>query len=55
MWDDVEAGTQPRCPECGVVMRDDPAGAVCPECGLTQPHDDVVMPPEFDGPSLYGG
>jgi tRNA(Ile2) C34 agmatinyltransferase TiaS len=56
--DDID-GSQPRCEECGVLMRDIPGGWRCPACG----HVDapVVMQqqqqqlPDFDGPSIHGG
>lgn len=56
LLDDV---AQPRCPACGVVMRDDPRGFRCPSCGRLEDHsaelDAVVIPPVFDGPSIGGG
>jgi tRNA(Ile2) C34 agmatinyltransferase TiaS len=52
---DLEAGAQPRCPSCGVLMRDVPDGVTCPECGYHEPHDVVAMPPEFSGPTVRGG
>lgn len=37
--EDVEAwGGHPRCPSCGVVMRDRPKGYQCPECGIADDH-----------------
>ena len=52
---DLDAGAQPRCPHCHIVMRDDAGASTCPSCGYTEPHDDVEMPPEFDGPAIHGG
>ena len=58
MMDDLGI-VQPRCPSCGVVMRDHPKGFQCPECGLaddlSKKMDAVVIPPDFDGPSIHGG
>jgi len=50
--DDLDAIAQPRCPECGVVMRTDAHAFVCPHCGHLQLLDEVEMPPEFDGPTF---
>lgn len=52
--DDLDAEQQPRCPECGIVMRDVAGGWKCPECGETMTAD-VVDVPRFDGPSIRGG
>lgn len=52
---DLDLGAQPRCPHCGIVMRDIDHGSVCPECGYTELFVAVDMPPEFDGPSIKGG
>lgn len=49
---DLDAGAQPHCPDDDIVMRDIPRGWQCPLCGHLQLHDDVEMPPEFDGPDL---
>lgn len=50
---------QPRCPECGIVKRDHPRGFQCPDCGRLDDHSAelgaVVIPPDFDGPSILGG
>lgn len=32
--DEIDALTQPRCPECGTVLRDSPPGFVCVSDGL---------------------
>jgi ribosomal protein S27AE len=53
LFDDAQ---QPRCPECGTLMRDVPGGWQCSACG----HADYLardgkMPPAFDGPSVKGG
>jgi len=32
---DETLGAQPRCPECGTVLRDFPPGFSCAPCGLT--------------------
>lgn len=47
--------TEPRCPECGVVMRVEPGGWRCPECGRVEPIEQVAIPPHFDGLGIYGG
>lgn len=51
--------TQPRCPACGTVMRDDPRGFRCAGCGHVDDHAAelaaVIIPPEFDGPAIQGG
>lgn len=56
---DLDAVAQPRCPDCGVLMRDDPRGYKCPSCGYLEDHSaeyaQIEMPPEFDGPSIQGG
>jgi tRNA(Ile2) C34 agmatinyltransferase TiaS len=50
---------QPRCPECGTAMRDDPSGFRCGGCGHLEDYSAelaaVVMPPEFEGPAIQGG
>jgi ribosomal protein S27AE len=55
---DVLDIAQPRCPNCGTVMRGHPRGFVC-ACGHVEDHgaelDAVVIPPDFDGPTLHGG
>ena len=63
-------GEQPRCEECGVLMRDIPGGWECPACGhvlmLTMQEQEWTFPdvpdfpdfpdiPDFDGPSIHGG
>lgn len=50
---DLDAGQQPRCPHCNIVMRDRPGKSTCPECGYSEPHEAVTMPPEFDGPDFH--
>lgn len=50
-----DAGAQPRCQVCGILMRDDAGSSVCPNCGYTEPHDEVTMPPGFEGPAILGG
>lgn len=56
--DDLD-GVQPHCPHCGTVMADDRRGFWCENCRHLEDHSDeldaVVMPPEFDGPSIRGG
>lgn len=59
MNDPLIGAAQPICRACGVVMRDDARGFRCPECGSLDDHSAemraVVIPPEFDGPSIRGG
>lgn len=55
MSDPVGVGEQPRCPSCGVLMRDEPGAYVCPACGERVALPDVATPPRFDGPSIRGG
>lgn len=48
--------TQPKCPDCGVVMRDDPRGFWCEYCRHLDDHSaelaTVVLPPDFEGPDI---
>lgn len=53
--DELGAGAQPRCPTCGVVMRDEPGAYVCPSCGEVEAMPAVEVPPPFDGPGIHGG
>ncbi|WP_164478100.1 TFIIB-type zinc ribbon-containing protein [Microbacterium sp. ABRD28] len=46
---------QPRCPNCGVVMRDEPGAYRCPACGRVIEVADVPPAPVFDGPAIHGG
>lgn len=55
MHDDLDAGAQPRCPACGVVMRDEPGAYVCPSCDHRELVPAFAMPPGFDGPGIRGG
>ncbi|WP_404435227.1 hypothetical protein LG322_08695 [Microbacterium aerolatum] len=59
MSDPLAGAAQPKCSACGVTMRDDPRGFRCPSCGrlddLSSEMDAVVIPPDFDGPSIRGG
>lgn len=32
--DDLDAASQPQCPNCGTVLRDARRGYVCVECNL---------------------
>jgi tRNA(Ile2) C34 agmatinyltransferase TiaS len=52
----VDGFVQPHCPDCGVVMRDDPHGFRCPSCSRLDDHSAehaaVEIPPAFDGPDL---
>ncbi len=40
-------------------MRDHPKGYECPECGMlldeSAERAAIVIPPDFDGPSIHGG
>lgn len=45
-------GEQPRCPKCGVLMRDIPGGWRCPACGYVYaPMLQQQQLTHFDGPS----
>lgn len=35
-FDDELDGAQPRCPACGVLMRDEPGAFRCPACGTVE-------------------
>ncbi len=48
-----DAGAQPRCPSCNVMMRPTERGDECPECGQFEPYDEV-QPPAADGPAIAG-
>ncbi|MET0888194.1 MAG: hypothetical protein ABWX92_17285 [Mycetocola sp.] len=53
---DFDDALQPRCPDCGVLMRDVPDGWVCPSCGHKSTADPLTGPlPDFDGHSIHGG
>lgn len=52
--DDLEAGAQPHCPDCGVVLRPSGKGDRCPECGHFEAYPPVERPTQFDGPSFPG-
>ncbi|WP_390178062.1 hypothetical protein [Microbacterium sp. MTN4-26] len=54
MDDDLD-GAQPRCPSCGVLMRDERDGFRCPACATLVAFDAAPPPPTFDGPSIRGG
>ena len=55
-WDVMQ---QPRCPQCGTVMRDVLNEFECGGCGLVVVNGvDLGIdppPPTFDGPSIHGG
>jgi tRNA(Ile2) C34 agmatinyltransferase TiaS len=54
--DDFIDAEQPRCPECGVLMRDMPEGWVCPSCGHSITADPLTGPmPHSDGRGVRGG
>lgn len=53
--DDMFGGDQPHCPDCNVIMRDDPGGWRCPECGHFEPAMSGPLPEPFEGPSIQGG
>jgi hypothetical protein len=54
--DDLDDAAQPRCPDCGVLMRDVPEGWVCPSFGHQNRADLLTDPmPNFDGHSIHGG
>jgi hypothetical protein len=45
--DEFGIGAQPRCPDDGVLMRDDENGWICPACGCKLPAPPVAYP-DFD-------
>jgi hypothetical protein len=54
--DDFGGLEQPRCVNCGVLMRDVPGGWDCPACDHAEfPPLNRKLRPEFDGPSIRGG
>lgn len=55
MSDPIGAGEQPRCPSCGVLMRDEPGAYVCPACGERVALPPAPMPPHFEGDGIHGG
>lgn len=53
--DDLDAGTQPHCPNDDVLMRDAPGGWSCAECGHFESAMQGPLPPESDVPGIHGG
>lgn len=57
--DEFEGMAQPKCPNCGTVMVDDRRGFWCGQCRHLEDHAAeraaIVIPPEFDGPSIRAG
>lgn len=47
--------TEPRCPDCGVVMRLEEGGWSCPSCRRFEPVEQGPLPPPFEGPAIGGG
>lgn len=55
VWmEDLDAAAQPQCPEDRTVLREVTGAWECPLCGHRQVPDEIVMPPEFEGPSFPG-
>lgn len=52
--EDLDAAAQPQCPEDRTVLREVTGAWECPLCGHRQVPDEIVMPPEFEGPSFPG-
>lgn len=51
-----DEGAQPRCEECGVLMRDIAGGWQCPACGhQLLPTTQIPVAPRFKGPAIHGG
>lgn len=53
--DPLDDGQQPRCPNCGTVMVDEPGVIVCRGCGAEIAVPQVGLPQEFQGPTLHDG
>lgn len=53
--DPVEEGVQPRCPRCGIVMRDIAGGWICPACKYTSFAQLAQQPIDPDLPNIHGG
>ncbi|MGX1694083.1 hypothetical protein ACWIBQ_01690 [Microbacterium keratanolyticum] len=47
--------TEPRCPDCGVVMRSEEGGWTCPACRRFEPVEQGPLPAELRGPGIHGG
>ena len=52
--DPLSASEQPRCAECGVVMRGIPEGYRCPACGHHESIPEVRHPGEGSGLLDFG-
>lgn len=50
--DDLAAS--PRCPDCVILLRDEPGGWRCPECGHWESVEAGPLNRPFDGPALPG-
>ena len=46
--DDLDAGAQPRCPSCSILMRTEWRADVCPSCGLSIPWACEAIKPTDD-------
>ncbi len=46
---------QPRCPNCGVLMRDVPQGWPYPAWGHIESAETGDVTSDFDVPKIYGG
>jgi hypothetical protein len=54
--DDFDDAVQPRCPDCGLLMRDAPGGWTCPSCRHNITADPLTDPmPDFEGRGIHGG
>lgn len=51
----VEEGIHPRCPRCGIVMRDIPGGWVCPACSYKCYAQFAQQPMDPNLSSIGGG
>jgi hypothetical protein len=54
-FDDL-GSSEPRCPECGAVMReiDERDGWSCPSCRTYLPMLEGPLPKPYDGPAMFG-
>ncbi|WP_353113875.1 hypothetical protein [Microbacterium sp.] len=50
-----EFGQSPRCPECGILLREVRGGWRCPECSHAEDAPWVSKPDDGGAPSIHGG